>query len=302
MNPNEQSLIPLPDNSPLCPVAGLILSETCTFYIVQSTISLFRQIINSEELSVQALEIVNQVLDLSQSFYPAWQYRKLLFHHLNLNLQDELEFLRKIAIQNPKNYQMWHYRKDLLKICTNSQQEFEFVDGILALDERNVHAWGYRLWVVERFDLWQQDLEFIQGYIENCPRNNSAWNYRNSIWPKCGKNVEENLGFVFRFVNDLLNEPCFEYLRSLCDRDNCDEIRKKIGSVAVEEGICVGVVKVLRKCAHIRNQGSMARWCCRKLSEIDEIRKEYWIDCMNQEDEGEILDEEDKRICEYFSN
>jgi hypothetical protein len=194
---------------------------------------------------------------------------------------------------------MWHYRKDLLQFCQNPSKELNFVEKVLDLDDRNVHAWGFRLWVVEKFALWEEDLAFIEGYLKEHPRNNSAWNYRNFVLKKC--EGRDDLAFVFEFVEDLMNESCFNYLASVCNGDNCDRVKNKMIFVALEVGINVGILKVLRKCFFVKGKGCLARWCCLKMMEVDEVRREYWSDRANEQVEvqGE-LDQKDLEFCKYF--
>lgn len=217
-------------------------------------------------------------------------------------MREELSFVSRIGLENPKNYQMWSYRKVLLGLTQDFRAEFEFLDQVLQEDERNVHAWGFRLWATERFDLWHNQLEFVETFIENNPRNNSAWHFRHNIISRLEVSKEQNLNFIFRFVSDLLNESCFEYLKNICDFDHSLQIKRKIVSVAKDEGICVGVLKVLQKCFELEGKGKLSSWCFKKLMEIDEIRKEYWEDRMQQLNESQKeLDDVDIELCEYFS-
>jgi hypothetical protein len=263
--------------------------------------SYFRRIIDNEEVSERAFKITQLAIEISGSFYQAWHYRRHLFEKLQKDVNDELVFVTKVGLDNPKNYQMWSYRRELLALTNDYNRELQFLDTILQLDERNVHAWGFRLWVAERFNIFGTQFEFVESYIRANPRNNSAWHFRSILISKLCVSKIDDLIFVLCFVDDLLNDSCFEYLKSVCELENCSEIKRKLVQVVKNEGICVGIIKVLEKIFGLEEKNKLVIWCFGKLMEIDEVRKEYWSDRMEKVKINEKeLDEADKEFCEYF--
>ena len=90
----------------------------------------------------------------------------------------ELAFVKEVADENPKNYQIWYHRRVLVERLKDPSLELAFTEEILAEDSKNYHAWAHRQWVVAEFKLWDAELAFVNVLLSSDIRNNSAWNHR----------------------------------------------------------------------------------------------------------------------------
>ncbi|KAJ1959620.1 CAAX geranylgeranyltransferase alpha subunit [Dispira parvispora] len=138
----------------------------------------FRAIMRSNEKSARALELTEEIIWLNPGHYTAWAYRLDILKALKLDLHQELEFLNEFALCNPKTYQLWHHRREIITLLGDPQGEFEFLESVFKEDGKNFHAWAYRQWLLVAFDLWNGELEFIEKILEVDVRNNSVWNQR----------------------------------------------------------------------------------------------------------------------------
>lgn len=66
-------------------------------------------------------------------------------------------WLNDVTLDNPKNYQIWHYRQQLApSLYTNSPQVIKLYYGlerllvelVLSEDAKNIHAWSHLIWLV----------------------------------------------------------------------------------------------------------------------------------------------------------
>lgn len=76
--------------------------------------------------------------------------RNVLFA-LNKNLEDELEYIKQIGIEYPKNYQIWHHRRVIVEKLQDGSKELEFTAALLDQDSKNYHAWQHRQWAIKTF-------------------------------------------------------------------------------------------------------------------------------------------------------
>ena len=84
---------------------------------------------------------------------------------------------------NPKNYQIWNYRKQCVKRTAQPQRELDFIVTMLddegAGDAKNYHAWAYRQWLLVTYPgLWAGELPLTERLLADDILNNSAWNHR----------------------------------------------------------------------------------------------------------------------------
>ena len=112
-------------------------------------------------------------------------YRLQVCESLGRDWLEELEWVTDLAADNPKNYQIWQYRKQLImRIVPGARSgsggggaaaaaagsaklpsaegvaavlaaEPRFVEEHLSDDSKNYHAWAYRQWLVGTFGLWE---------------------------------------------------------------------------------------------------------------------------------------------------
>jgi protein farnesyltransferase/geranylgeranyltransferase type-1 subunit alpha len=64
--------------------------------------------------------------------------------NINADLRKELAWLTSIAEYHPKNYQIWHHRKEIVKLLGDTSLEKNLTDLMIDQDDKNYHAWGYR--------------------------------------------------------------------------------------------------------------------------------------------------------------
>lgn len=158
-------------------------------------ISYLRAVMAAEEYSPRCLRLTDLVIDMNASHYTVWLYRFKIIQHLQLPVPDEIKWLNEVALNNLKNYQIWHHRQLLLDyyypILTMdsanaaaaaadfARTEREFIATMLAEDTKNYHVWSYRLSMVKKLNQFNTaEFASTQNLIEDDVRNNSAWSHR----------------------------------------------------------------------------------------------------------------------------
>lgn len=98
----------------------------------------------------------------------AWYHRRKCIDNseLNINLENELNFLDSIMISNQKNYQIWHHRKVIVEKSRISAKEKVILNEIFKEEPKNFHAWCHRIWVVRKFNLTENELEWVEEMID----------------------------------------------------------------------------------------------------------------------------------------
>ncbi|PGH30547.1 protein farnesyltransferase/geranylgeranyltransferase type-1 subunit alpha [[Emmonsia] crescens] len=161
---------------PLATIAYAPAYEEATSYL--------RAVMAANEISERALELTEDVILMNPAHYTVWLYRAKILVALEKDLNKEIEWVNKLALQCLKNYQIWHHRQ---LIMSNSKSfptlpatEQQFLMQMFALDSKNYHVWTYRHWLVRHFKLWDhpQELSDVETLINQDVRNNSAWNHR----------------------------------------------------------------------------------------------------------------------------
>lgn len=144
-----------------------------------------------EECTPRALKLTEHVIGINPAHYTVWLYRFKIIKHLGLPIPDEIRWLNEVALQNLKNYQIWHHRQLLMDhhypsiapdpdaVKRLGRSETEFISTILEEDTKNYHVWSYRQYLVGKLGLWTPaELGATQNMIEDDVRNNSAWSHR----------------------------------------------------------------------------------------------------------------------------
>ncbi|RKP11133.1 hypothetical protein THASP1DRAFT_11968, partial [Thamnocephalis sphaerospora] len=155
---------------PVCPIA--YSSEYA------DAMSYFRAVSAKREYSTRALELTGTIIDMNPGHYTVWLYRKDIVFALDLDFQQELDFVESVANETPKCYQLWHHRQVIIEKLGDASQELAFIERVLNGDPKNFHAWSYRQWVIKTFNLWDGELAFVDQLLDSDIRNNSAWNQR----------------------------------------------------------------------------------------------------------------------------
>lgn len=158
----------------------------------KTSITRLNYFLRNKEFSPRALVVTEKVITINNAHYSAWEFRYeiiKLFVDLAVTInekkqivEDELSHNEIIAIENPKNYQIWNHRELLIMLNPdpNPAKEFPIIEAILLEDNKNYHTWAYRTALVKKFKLFQEpsELEFANKLINLDVRNNSAWNFR----------------------------------------------------------------------------------------------------------------------------
>ncbi|EEQ88584.1 CaaX farnesyltransferase alpha subunit Ram2, variant [Blastomyces dermatitidis ER-3] len=161
---------------PLATIAYAPEYEEATSYL--------RAVMAANEMSERALELTGDVILMNPAHYTVWLYRAQILVALKKDLNEEIEWVNKLALQCLKNYQIWHHRQlimsNLEAFPTLPGTEQQFLMQVFALDSKNYHVWTYRHWLVRHFKLWDhpQELADVETLIDQDVRNNSAWNHR----------------------------------------------------------------------------------------------------------------------------
>ena len=180
---------------------------------------------------------LNLFLILARSFR-----RKILFA-LHADLTQELDFIRQVTKESPKNYQLWQHRQLILQRLSSpelAEADLEETKEVLQDDAKNIHCWQYRQWLIEFFQLDRKgELSFVDALLAEDVYNNSAWNHRAFLFKS---ENSDSLDWCFGklTVETADNECCWNYLAALltdCDKDVYSSVLKRLQSLlgAVEE-------------------------------------------------------------------
>jgi protein farnesyltransferase/geranylgeranyltransferase type-1 subunit alpha len=147
----------------------------------------FRAILQRDERSRRAFDLTTEVIQLNPANYTTWHFRRLCIDALaaspnpeeaRVDLRQELALLADLALEHPKNYQIWYHRRCIVEKLNDATHELAFTAEAIADDSKNYHAWAHRQWALKRFALWENELTFTDELLREDMRNNSAWNQR----------------------------------------------------------------------------------------------------------------------------
>lgn len=174
-DPAWADVVPLPtDEGGPNPLAAIAYTDE-----YEETMSYLRAIMAANEFSQRAIDLTEDLIDMNPAHYTVWLFRAQCLFATNADLHAELEWLNETALENQKNYQIWHHRNLIVDKLDSCEGEADFVAQMFEKDAKNYHVWSYRQWLVKRFGLWEAgELEFTEGLIARDVRNNSAWNHR----------------------------------------------------------------------------------------------------------------------------
>ncbi|KAK2629990.1 hypothetical protein QTJ16_000810 [Diplocarpon rosae] len=150
-----------------------------------------RAVMAAKEHSPRVLELTEHIISLNAAHYTVWLYRASTLFALDCPVAEELEWVNTVALENQKNYQIWHHRQLLMdhlypKIAADAgavrelaDSEVSFMTRMLDADSKNYHVWSYRQYLVRKMNLFnQRELESIETLLRRDVRNNSAWSHR----------------------------------------------------------------------------------------------------------------------------
>lgn len=154
-------------------------------------ISYLRAVMTKPEYSPRCLKLTEHIISLNPAHYTVWLYRFSVVNALKLPVTGEIEWLNEVALQNLKNYQIWHHRYLLAehyytqiadspeRVAAFARSEVDFLTMILSEDTKNYHVWSYRQYLVRKLAYWTDDERIsTETFIRLDVRNNSAWSHR----------------------------------------------------------------------------------------------------------------------------
>lgn len=166
-----------------------------------------RAIMKKEERSERALELTAIALRFNPANYTTWWYRrqclaslsnpppishcptdsKFTYYSPEL-IEKDLKLAQVLGGPNPKNYQIWYHRRNLLERILREnpslnivEEQLEYIATVLKEDAKNYHAWSHRQWILNTVNdktIWEDELVFTEFLVLEDVRNNSAWNQR----------------------------------------------------------------------------------------------------------------------------
>ena len=225
------------------PVADIELSVECKFnfllglFISHSLLDskLVAQLavfLQSDVLTPASLECTQKVITHNEGHYTAWYYtrndafspysltflyrsfrRKILFA-LQADLTGELDFIRQVTSESPKNYQLWQHRQLILQRLSApelAEADLEETKEILRDDAKNIHCWQYRQWLIEFFQLDRsKEMQFVDELLKEDVYNNSAWNHRAFLFKMAGKGDADSIDWCLSHLTpSTADNECF---------------------------------------------------------------------------------------------
>jgi protein farnesyltransferase/geranylgeranyltransferase type-1 subunit alpha len=172
-NPDWADVTPIAQDDGPNPIVPISYSR---FFI--EVMGYFRAILKSNEISARALQLTHDVILQNAANYTAWIYRRRCLFELGSDLVAELQFCTEMAENSPKNYQLWHHRRELVDRLNDPGDELKITREILKKDAKNYHVWAHRQWVLRRFSIWNEELAYVNELLNEDIRNNSAWSHR----------------------------------------------------------------------------------------------------------------------------
>lgn len=200
-----------------------------------------RRLMKENELSKRAMYVACEAIKLVPAHYTVWEYKyrivEELVKKLEYTLEEELCWCAEMAINNEKNYQIWHYRENIIKLVIGTQlqgdrnkydleDEYSITEQMLDSDEKNYHVWSHKRWIVQFFGKFRssQELSYTEKLIDLDVRNNSAWNFRYFvIFGDKSWNIEDvknEIAFTSKRVEKSITNPSswnyMKFLYSVC--------------------------------------------------------------------------------------
>lgn len=149
-----------------------------------------------QEYSPRILSLTAHIISINPAHYTVWLYRASTLFALHSDLNAELDWVSGVALDNEKNYQIWHHRQLLIdniwpdiandpgKVRDLAHAEVGFMTQMFDADSKNYHVWSYRQYLVRKLNLFPtqcdepSELRSIETLIRRDVRNNSAWSHR----------------------------------------------------------------------------------------------------------------------------
>ncbi|KAF8862824.1 farnesyltransferas-like protein [Acephala macrosclerotiorum] len=185
-NPGWDDMVPLEQDDGEGALAQISYSEEYA-----EAMGYLRAIMAAKEYSPRVLDLTEHIISMNAAHYTVWLYRAQTLLALNSSIPAELEWVNNVALDNQKNYQIWHHRQILIehlaedigqdeeKLGKLGESEVAFMKEMFDEDAKNYHVWSYRQWLVRKLELWdKREREDCERLLRADVRNNSAWSHR----------------------------------------------------------------------------------------------------------------------------
>lgn len=182
--------------------------------------SLFRGILNVEEVSYRALAITTAVILENPFDVAAFWLRKKCVEKLEISNEHEETFIKRVLATSPKSYQLWEYRYWFVTERKKSFSLENFENDVFS-DKRNFHAWNFLVKITKYFGCHKETLDVTSSFISKDSKNNSAWCARNTIFEESKEllNSENELVFAMSKISQYGgNEAVCNYLRYIVSK------------------------------------------------------------------------------------
>jgi len=144
---------------------------------------------STKEHSPRVLALTSHIISLNPAHYTVWLFRATTLFALSYSIPDELLWVNEVALENQKNYQIWHHRQLLIDnlfpslspegIRDLETSERDFMTQMFDMDAKNYHVWSYRSYLCRKLNMWNDtELRSIESLLQRDIRNNSAWSHR----------------------------------------------------------------------------------------------------------------------------
>jgi len=272
-----KDVTPVPQDDGPVPVVSIAYSNR-----FKDVMGYFRHVLLTDEVSARAWDVTDDAIECNPANYTAWAFRRKLVTGLNRDLQAEMEHTHQMAIENPKNYQIWHHRKCLCELVKDGSGEQAFTAEAFEQDAKNYHAWSHRQWAVRHFNMWEGEHAYLDSLIALDVRNNSAWNHRYFVLSNLDDRptrIAQEITFAKQVLTDgPFNDSAWGYLRGCCE-ETAGELAEFCDGVLAKYPECVQAMDTLVQLALTQNTAEMltkASEMCNQLQEVDSIRSKYW--------------------------
>uniref|UniRef100_A0A182SH16 Protein farnesyltransferase/geranylgeranyltransferase type-1 subunit alpha n=1 Tax=Anopheles maculatus TaxID=74869 RepID=A0A182SH16_9DIPT len=313
--PEWSDLEPLPQDDGDNPVVMIQYSER-----FNDVFGYLRAVISRQEKSERALELTKDAARLNAANYTVWQYRRDILKALNADLYEELSYIGRVIVDNPKNYQVWHHRRVIVEWLDDPTSELALTESILDMDAKNYHAWQHRQWVIKNYKyvtlhvammmfahgdasallrdarpvsrvLFDDELHYVDRLISEDMRNNSAWNERFFVLKHVGftpEVLEREVNYVITRVGLIKNnESPWNFLRGL--------LQQGTGKLAQ-------FPSVIEFCEALYNDGIRSPYLLAFLVDLYEEQYFDTIESGGNEAEAELYHQKVQDLCESMAN
>lgn len=248
-----------------------------------ATMAQLNAYLEKQETLEAALAHTATVLETLALHYTAWNYRYNLVLALNKDLLAELDWCELVALDNEKNYQIWHYRQLIIEALLDKKGDFQprrelpIMNAMLEQDSKNHHVWLYRRWVAEKFQLYTEELKYTQKLIDYDLRNNSAWSHRHFVATRSGADLDSEAAFAQTRIRQCPeNASSWNYLLAVWrGTRKMSELEPFCREFVAAEVRSTYAVETLAEIVADRDRAEAARLYA-QLETIDPIRKNYW--------------------------